>query len=97
VKLFKEQRFDVWQLVVDVYAAPTTPPIDKYGKKLSEKNSKAKGTILSNLDDSLFVKVIHCKNTKDIWDKLQNIYKGHTKVKGAKLQTLRAKFVLMLW
>jgi hypothetical protein len=35
---------------------------------------------------------MHCKTTKDIWDKLQNIYEGCVKVKGAKLQTLRAKF-----
>jgi hypothetical protein len=84
--------FDVWQSVVDGYVAPTTPPTDKDGKKLSENNSKAKGTILSSLDDSVFVKVMHCKTTKDLWDKLQNIYEGDTKVKGAKLQTLRAKF-----
>jgi hypothetical protein len=32
------------------------------------------------------------KTAKDLWDKLQNIYEGDAKVKGAKLQTLRAKF-----
>jgi hypothetical protein len=42
------QGFDVWKSVVDGYTTPTTPPTDKYGKKLSEKNSKAKGTILSS-------------------------------------------------
>jgi hypothetical protein len=35
---------------------------------------------------------MHCKTAKDIWDKLQNIYEGDTKVKGDKLQTLRDKF-----
>jgi hypothetical protein len=69
-----------------------TPPTEKDGKKLGEKNSKDKGTIMSNLDDSIFFKVMHCKTTKDLLDKLQNIYEGDTKVKGAKLQTLRAKF-----
>jgi hypothetical protein len=69
-----------------------TPPIDKDGKKLSEKNSKDKVTIMSSLDDSIFVKFMHCKTTKDLWDKLQKIYEGDTKVKGAKLQTLRDKF-----
>jgi hypothetical protein len=71
---------------------PTTPPTDKDGKKLNKNNSKDKGTILSSLDDSIFVKVMHCKTTKDIWDKLQNIYEGDTKFKGAKSQTLRTKF-----
>jgi hypothetical protein len=84
--------FDVMQSVVDGYAVPPTPPIDKDGNKLSEKNSKAKGTILRSLDDSLFLKVMHRKTSKDIWDKIQNIYEGDTKVNGAKLQTLRAKF-----
>jgi hypothetical protein len=35
---------------------------------------------------------MHCKTTKDIWYKLQKIYKGDTKVKGAKLQILGDKF-----
>ena len=69
-----------------------TPPSDKDGKKLCENNSKAKGTILSKLYDSLFFKVMKCNTAKDIWDKLQNIYEGDTKVKRDKLETLRAKF-----
>jgi mRNA-degrading endonuclease RelE of RelBE toxin-antitoxin system len=77
---------------VDGYLVPTTPPIDKDGKKLSENNLKAKGTILKILDDSLFFKVMHYKTAKDIWDKLQKIYKGDIKVKGDKLQTHRGKF-----
>jgi hypothetical protein len=86
------QIFDVWQSIVDGYATSTTPPTDKHGKKLSENNSKAKGTILRSLNDSVFFKVMHCKTTKDLWDKLQNIYEGDTKVKGDKIQNLRDKF-----
>jgi hypothetical protein len=86
------QGFDVWKSVVDGYTTPTTPPTDRDGKKLNENNSKAKGTILSSLVDSVFVKVMHCDSAKDLWDKLQNIYEGDAKVKGAKLQIFRAKF-----
>jgi hypothetical protein len=68
------------------------PQIDKDGNKLEEKNSKAKGTILNSLVNSVFVKVMHCDSAKDLWDKLQNIYEGDAKVKGDKLQTFRAKF-----
>jgi hypothetical protein len=50
-----------------------------------------KGTIPSNLVYSLFVKVMHCDSAKDLWDKLQNIYEGDSKVKGAKLQIFKAK------
>jgi effector-binding domain-containing protein len=35
---------------------------------------------------------MHCDSAKDLWDKLQNIYEGDAKVKGAKLQIFRAKF-----
>jgi hypothetical protein len=47
---------------------------------------------LSSLDDSLFFKVMHYKITKDLWDKIQNIYEGDTKFKGTKIQTIINKF-----
>ena len=59
------------------------------------KMIKSNGTILSGLNDSVFVKVMHCKTTKDIWYKLQNIYEEDTKFKGDKLQTLRDIFELL--
>jgi hypothetical protein len=68
------------------------PQLTEMERNSSENNSKAKGTILSSLVDSIFVKVMHCDSAKDIWDKLQNIYEGDAKVKGAKLQIFRAKF-----
>jgi hypothetical protein len=68
------------------------PQLENIERNSTKKNSKVKGTILSSLVDSLFVKVMHCKTTKDLWDKIQNIYEGDTKVNGVKLQTLRDKF-----
>jgi hypothetical protein len=35
---------------------------------------------------------MHCKSTKEIWDKLQNTYEGNDKVKKEKLQTHRGRF-----
>lgn len=35
---------------------------------------------------------MHCTSTKEIWDKLKNVYEGYGKVKGAKLKTYRRKF-----
>jgi hypothetical protein len=43
------QGFDVWKAIVDEHKAPTTPPIDKDGKKLCENNSKDTNAILSGL------------------------------------------------
>jgi hypothetical protein len=34
---------------------------------------------------------LHCDNAKDICDKLQNIYEGDAKVKGAKFEQLKMK------
>jgi hypothetical protein len=47
---------------------------------------------LNGLGESIFTKVAHCKSSKDIWDKLQNIYEGDSKVKATKLQTYRGQF-----
>lgn len=35
---------------------------------------------------------MHCTSTKEIWNKLKNVYKGDGKVKGAKLQTYKRQF-----
>ena len=83
---------DVWKVVANKYDVPANPPIDAHGKKLYEDNSKEMNAILSDLTDIVFVKVIHCETTKEIWDKLKNIYEGDDKVKGVKLQTYRGQF-----
>jgi hypothetical protein len=48
--------FDVWQAVVDGYKAPATLQTDKYGKKVSENNSKDKYVIISGLDSLVYIK-----------------------------------------
>jgi hypothetical protein len=60
--------------------------------KLDENNSKAINTLLNDLSDTVFTKVAHCKSTKEIWDKLRNIYEEDSKIKAAKLQTYRGQF-----
>jgi hypothetical protein len=47
---------------------------------------------MNDLVDSVYVKVMHCISAKDIWDKLQNVYDGDTKLKAAKIQTYRVQF-----
>ena len=60
--------------------------------KLSQNNSKATNALLNGIGESVVTKVAHCKSTKEIWDKLQNIYEGDSKVNGAKLQIYRGQF-----
>ena len=44
------------------------------------------------LGKTVFAKVMHCKTTKEIWNKLRIIYEGNTKVKRAELQIFKAQF-----
>ena len=56
---------------------------------------KVVNAILDGLNRTFFSKVIHCNTTKDIWDKLQTIYEGDTKVTRDKLQTFKYQFEIL--
>ena len=86
------QGGDVWKMILNTYDIPTNPPADGRGVKLYEENSKAMNAFLSGLTETVFVKVMHCETTKEIWDKLRKIYEGDDIIKGAKLQTYKAQF-----
>jgi hypothetical protein len=86
------QGFQVWQSIVVGYIAPAVPPTNEKVVKLGENNSKALNALLNGLSNTVFTKVAHCKSTKEIWDKLRNIYEGDSKVKATKLQTYRGQF-----
>jgi hypothetical protein len=91
-RYIQEYGFQVWKSIVDGYTSPTVPPTNDKEVKLGENNSKAKNALLNGPSDTVFTKVAHCKSAKDIWDKLQNIYEGDSKVKVVKLQTYRGQF-----
>jgi hypothetical protein len=84
--------FEIWQLIVDGYIAPTVLPTNEKAVKLGQNNSKAKNALLNGLSEMVFTKVAHCKPAKEIWEKLQNIYEGYSKVKATKLQTYKGQF-----
>jgi hypothetical protein len=86
------QGFQVWQSIVDGYITPAVPPRNDKAVKLGENNSKATNALLNGLSDMVLTKVAHCKSAKEIWEKLQNIYEGDTKVKEEKLKTYRGQF-----
>ena len=74
------------------YIYPKYPPTDLEGIKKFGYNAKAVNAIFPRLARIIFSKVMHCKTTKDIWDKLQTTYEGDIKVKREKLQTLKTQF-----
>ena len=83
---------DVWMFVETGYIYPKYPPIDIKGIKQFGYNTKAVNAILVGLGITIFAKVMHCKTTKEIWNKLRIIYEGNTKVKRDKLQTFKTQF-----
>ena len=85
-------EFEVWQSIVYGYKELGVPPTNDNGRKLSLNNSKSKNALLNGLGDSVYVKVMHCISSKEIWDKLQNIYEGDEKFKEEKIQTYRGQF-----
>jgi hypothetical protein len=86
------QIFQVWQSIVDGYTTPAVPPTNDKAIKLDENNFKDTNELLNGRNDMVFTKVAHCKSTKDIWDKLRNIYEGDTKVKATNIQTYKGQF-----
>lgn len=85
-----EQGSKVWDLVVNGYSTKTNPPTNVDRRRLTNNNVKTMNAILFGLVYFEFMKVMQCELAKDMWGKLQTIYKGDEKVKEAKLQTYRA-------
>eukprot|EP00253_Pinus_taeda_P013848 PITA_13848 len=104
VPLFNENNYELWKGRMEVYLLAQdyevwdtvengfTPTPNEQGKKNLVNDAKAKNIIISGLIESAYHKVLGCKTTKNVWDKLENIYAGDSNVKEAKLQMYREKF-----
>src|ERR1700733_12419225 len=81
-----------WNIVETGYAFPSTTPTDADEKKKYETNAKAVSTLLGCISQTEFMKVMHYKSAKEIWEKIVTSYEGDEQVKRAKLQTLRIQY-----
>jgi hypothetical protein len=86
---------DFWISMINGYDVPENAPSDTTTNKLCNDNSRDVNAILGGLTNTVFVKVMHSKSTKEIWNKLQIIYEGDVKFKKAKLQTYKGKFEIL--
>ena len=84
-------HFGVWRSVLRGYDEASTESRIA-DEKAYTNNAKALNAILNGLANSVFVKVMHYKTSKEVWDKLQSIYEGDAKVNRAKIQTYRAHY-----
>ena len=82
---------EVWAVVEFGYALKVTDP-EREAKQEFVANAKAMNAILNGLCEDEFIKVMHSKTAKDMWDTLQNIHEGNKKVKTSKLQVYRVQF-----
>eukprot|EP00253_Pinus_taeda_P011651 PITA_11651 len=80
---------EVWGIVEGGYNFPSAIPTDVAEKKQYEFNAKVVTVLLGSLTQSEFMKVMHFKSAKEMWDKIIPSYEGDDQVKRAKLQTLR--------
>ena len=83
---------DVQALVLQEYNIPKAIPSEAKDKKKFWEHAKALNTLQVGLSKNVLTKVLTCDSAKQLWDKLENIYAGDSKVKRAKLQTLKAQF-----
>ena len=82
------QAYEVWDSVKNGF----TVAADEQGKKNLVNDGKEKNIIIIEFIESSYHKVLGCKTSKNVWDKLENIYAGDSNVKEAKLRIYIEKF-----
>ena len=85
-------RYKVWRSIEKEYAVPDHVPIDEGELRQYEANAKALNEILSGLTHSMCLKIMQCKTSKHVWEKLKCVYEEAPKVKEYKLQTYKGQF-----
>ena len=85
-------RWKAWEATKKEYKIANNLPTKKLELDQYEGNENSLNSILSGLTNSVFVKIMRCKTTKQAWDKLKIVYEGTSKVKESKLQTYKGQF-----
>jgi hypothetical protein len=83
---------EVCTLVEKGYDVPKTTPTKAEDKKEFWDHAKDLNTLQARLSKKILSKVLNCNNEKQLWDKLETIYVGYSKVKRTKLQTLGVQY-----
>ncbi|XP_044464435.1 uncharacterized protein LOC123194981 [Mangifera indica] len=88
------QAADLWDVVeIDgnfptMLENPTVAQIQLY-KSETKKKSKTLSFLHSAIADNIFVKIVYCTTTKQVWEKLQQEYQGSKKTRTMKIITLK--------
>ena len=76
---------EVWTLMEKGYDVPKATPIEAEDKKFFWEHVMDLNTLQAGLSKKILAKVLNYNNAKQLWDKLETIYAGDSKVKRAKL------------
>ena len=82
---------EVWALV-EGYNVPKVIPIETEDRKKFWEHAKTLNTLQDGISKKVLAKVLTCKSEKELWDKLETIYAGDSKVKMEKLQSLKVQY-----
>ena len=83
---------EVWELVEEGYNSPKDTPTEAEERKKFWEFSKALNTLQAGISKKVLAKVLTCKSAKELWDKLETIYAGDSKVKMEKLQYIKVQY-----
>jgi hypothetical protein len=83
---------EVCTLVEKGYDVPKSTPIEAEDRKTFWEHENTLNTLQVGLSKKILSNVLNYNNEKQLWDTLEAIYVRDTKVKRAKLQTLKVQY-----
>ena len=71
---------EFWVLVEEGYKVPEVTPTEAEERKKFWEHAKALNTLQAGISKKVLAKVLTCKSAKELWEKLETIYAGDSKV-----------------
>ena len=85
-KYMKTIGMEFWPLVEEGYNVPKDIPIEAEERKRFWEHAKSLNTLQVGLSKKVLAKVLTYKSANKLWDKLETIYVGDSKVNMEKIQ-----------
>ena len=91
------QAFDLWEVVEadkdpsPLRANPTVAQIKQHSEETAKK-FKALSALHAGVSDVIFIRIMACTTTKEVWDKLKEEFQGSVRTR--QIQVLNLKEIL---
>ena len=83
---------EVWESFEEIYDVPKVIPTETRDRKKFCKHANVLNTLQAGVSKRVLAKPITYKSEKQLWDKLETLYAGYSKVKTTKLQSLKVQY-----